>query len=221
MIPVSAPSRVHGWLRSGADGAVAVVHRGSDAAYLDVGGRCVGLLGRRAVQVPCGLRSQLDRVEVGEASLHRGVLHVDGLAVRVGRFADVTVPSVRASVATPAPAPAQIRTIGRGDGLTPYDDDVLCGWLAAHRAAGVPTPEVDAEVRSQLHRTTLLSATLLECALHGEVVPEYAAWLRALDTPGEAAATAALAGLGHSSGRGMLAGGRLALSHLHPLLGAA
>ncbi|HEX5086231.1 MAG TPA: DUF2877 domain-containing protein, partial [Nocardioides sp.] len=38
--------------------------------------------------------------------------------------------------------------VGRGDGLTPYGDDVLCGWLAVTRAAGVPTPEVDAEVRA-------------------------------------------------------------------------
>ena len=66
--------------------------------------------------------------------------------------------------------------LGRGDGLTPLGDDVLCGWLALHRAAGVPTPDVDAEVRAEhLHRTTLLSATLLDCALHGEVMPEFAA----------------------------------------------
>ena len=33
--------------------------------------------------------------------------------------------------------------VGRGDGLTPLGDDVVCGWLAAHRAAGVPTADVD------------------------------------------------------------------------------
>ena len=70
--------------------------------------------------------------------------------------------------------------VGRGDGLTPYGDDVLCGWLAVHRAAGIATPEVDAEVRAHLQRTTLLSATLLDCAVHGEVIPEFAAFVGTL-----------------------------------------
>jgi hypothetical protein len=101
--------------------------------------------------------------------------------------------------------------VGRGDGLTPYDDDVLCGWLAVHRAAGVATPEVDAEIRALVHRTTLLSATLLDCAMHGEAIPEFAAWLAAPDDPARAAA---LAAVGHTSGRGMLQGGRAALDRM-------
>ena len=76
--------------------------------------------------------------------------------------------------------------VGRGDGLTPYGDDVLCGWLAMHRAAGVETPDVDEAVREHLSRTTLLSATLLDCAIHGEVIPEFAAYVAALGTPDEA-----------------------------------
>ena len=40
-------------------------------------------------------------------------------------------------------------------GLTPLGDDLLCGWIATHRAAGVPTPEIDRAVRAGLHRTTL------------------------------------------------------------------
>jgi len=88
---------------------------------------------------------------------------------------------------------------------------VLCGWLAAHRAAGVATPDVDAAVRSRLHRTTLLSATLLECAMHGEAIPEFAAWLAA---PGDPRRETALTSVGHSSGHGLLHGGRLALDQL-------
>ena len=87
-------------------------------------------------------------------------------------------------VASAAPAgltaSAVGRLLGRGEGLTPLGDDVICGWLAARRATGVTTPEVDAAVRSGLHRTTLLSATLLDCALHGEVLPELGAWLAAV-----------------------------------------
>ena len=40
-------------------------------------------------------------------------------------------------------------------------------------------------MRAALDRTTLLSATLLDCALHGEVLPEFAAYVAALGTPAE------------------------------------
>jgi hypothetical protein len=104
--------------------------------------------------------------------------------------------------------------VGRGDGLTPLGDDVLCGWLAAHRAAGVPTPAVDDAVRRALPRTSTLSATLLECALIGEVADLVGDYLRALGTPRAAAARTALAGLGHSSGEGLAHGIDLALREL-------
>lgn len=109
---------------------------------------------------------------------------------------------------------AVVRLVGRGDGLTPLGDDVLCGWLATHRAAGATTPDVDDAVRRTAHRTTLLSATLLDCALYGEVLPEHAAWLRALGTPEEPARAADLIRVGASSGAGLLAGSRLALAQL-------
>jgi hypothetical protein len=105
--------------------------------------------------------------------------------------------------------------VGRGDGLTPFGDDVLCGWLAAHRAAGVATPAVDDAVRRALPHTTTLSATLLECALAGEVADLVAGYLRALGAPPTspaggsdrvAAARLALLALGHSSGAGLAQG---------------
>ena len=99
-----------------------------------------------------------------------------------------------------------------GDGLTPWGDDVLCGWLAAHRAAGVPTPAVYDAVRRALPRTTTLSATLLECALAGEAADLALAYLRALGTPGAPAARVALLGLGHSSGGGLAHGIDLAIA---------
>ena len=52
-------------------------------------------------------------------------------------------PPLRAAGST-RPRPSAL--LGRGDGLTPLGDDVLCGWLALHRAAGVATPEVDEAV---------------------------------------------------------------------------
>jgi hypothetical protein len=139
-----------------------------------------------------------------------GELVLDGVPLRVGRIVDVSVPRL-AGADRPAPAPDVAALIGAGDGLTPYGDDVLCGWLAVHRAAGVRTPDVEAEIRRLADRTTLLSATLLDCAAYGEVIPEFAAFLRALGSKAEPAAAAALAAVGHSSGRGLLEGARLAL----------
>jgi hypothetical protein len=104
--------------------------------------------------------------------------------------------------------------IGRGDGLTPLGDDVLCGWLAAQRAAGMATPAVDDACRRALPRTTTLSATLLECALEGDCADLVAAYLRALGTPGEREARAALTALGHSSGAGLAYGVDLAVDAL-------
>ena len=111
-------------------------------------------------------------------------------------------------------ADAAVRLIGRGPGLTPLGDDLLAGWLVLHRAAGVGTPEVDEVVRTHAHRTTLLSATLLDCAAHGEVLPEYAAWVRALGTPDASRRAAALSAVGATSGAGLLHGAHLALTQL-------
>jgi hypothetical protein len=206
---------VRAQLRAAPDGPVALVHRGRDAVYAAIGGRCVGVVGSRATAVPCALRTTLDSLDVTAASIEDGVLHLDGEPVSVGRVVDVSVPRLHLNAASPAPPPGDVATmVGRGDGLTPYQDDVLCGWLAIHRAAGLPTPEVDAAVRARLGRTTLLSATLLDCAMHGEVIPEFAAYVAAVGTPAEAGQAAALAAVGHTSGAGLLSGARSALDSL-------
>jgi hypothetical protein len=225
VIPVSAPPRLAAHLRSVGDAAGTLVHRGPDAVYADVGGRCVGVVGSRATAVPCALRTTLDRLpDVVRVSVVGGVLHLDGEPLVVGRLVDVSVPRLAPSLVeelaqqasrdlrsagTHASLSIDVASlVGRGDGLTPYGDDVLCGWLAVTRAAGVPTPEVDAEVRSLAPTTTLLSATLLDCAMHGEVIPQFAAWLAGTG-PVEAVER-----IGHSSGRGLVEGARLALSGL-------
>ncbi|MEJ8278932.1 DUF2877 domain-containing protein [Pseudonocardia spirodelae] len=230
MIGVSAPVRVRDLLRRVTDGPVPVVHRGPDAVYLavrDDDGRegCVGVLGAHAVPVPCGLRSGIPALDVGTAAVRGGTLHLDDEPVAVRRLVDTRVPArspLPRSGLRPAPGLPPAVTpgavaglVGRGEGLTPLGDDVLCGWLALHRSAAAPTPEVDAAVRAHLHRTTLLSAELLRCALRGEVVPQFAALVTALGTPAEPAAAAALAAVGHTSGAAMLHGAALALSALH------
>ncbi|GAA4692967.1 hypothetical protein GCM10023349_05150 [Nocardioides conyzicola] len=210
-------------LRSAPDGPVPVLHRGRDAVYVEIAGRCVGVVSRRATAVPCALRAAADALpDVRWARIDQGVLHLDDEALPVGRVVEVRVPTLRALATSPAPPPGDVASmVGRGDGLTPYDDDVLCGWLATHRAAGIATDEVDADVRRCLDRTTLLSATLLECAMHGEVIPEFARWLAAVGSEAEAELADRLAAVGHTSGRGLLQGARTALDHLRPLEGAA
>jgi hypothetical protein len=113
------------------------------------------------------------------------------------------------------------RLLGRGPGLTPLGDDVVCGWIATHRSAGVPTPEIDAAVRAGLHRTSLLSATLLDCALHGEVLPELGRFLAAVGTHTEILRAAELRAVGDTSGGGLLRGANLALDELLATEGAA
>lgn len=239
-IPVSAPPRVRDLIRSAPDGPVEVVHAGPHAVYVAVGDRCVGLLARNAAKVPCGLRSRIDRfADWSPSSAHvaAGILYVDRIPLSVGRTVAVHVPTIgpgavprrAASPVTEAATPQAVvaglvldevvpRTVeqllGRGDGLTPLGDDVLCGWIAAHRATGVATPEVDDAVRSGLHRTTLLSATLLDCALRGECLPELGRFLRAVGTNAESDRAAELRAVGGSSGAGLLHGARLALDEL-------
>jgi hypothetical protein len=104
--------------------------------------------------------------------------------------------------------------VSRGDGLTPLGDDLVCGWLATHRAAGVATPDADRFVRDLAPRTTALSAALLDCALHGEALPQLTAYLSSCGTPAEPAAATALLAVGHTSGAGLLHGARLALAGL-------
>jgi hypothetical protein len=104
--------------------------------------------------------------------------------------------------------------LGLGPGLTPLGDDLLAGWLAVHRLLGVATPEVDEVLAGARARTTLLSATLLDCAAHGEVVPEFAAWLSALATSDAQRALDSLLNLGATSGAGLAYGAAVALTTL-------
>jgi Protein of unknown function (DUF2877) len=262
-IPASAPPRVQDLIRSAPDGPVPIVHAGPHAVYVALDGsditRCVGVLGREAARVPCGLRTRVrafDSWRCDSAYVAGGTLHVDHIPLEVGRVVAVQVPILgcetipcqtaspataaatpqavvvglvpqRVALATTPPlraevvglvqrvAPATVgRLVGRGGGLTPLGDDVLCGWIATHRAARVPTPDVDGVVRAHLHRTTLLSATLLDCAMQGEAIPELGRFLRAVGTAAEPDRAADLLGVGGSSGAGLLLGARLALDDL-------
>jgi hypothetical protein len=219
---------------------VTVLHACRDSVHVDVGGRAVGVGARTAPGLPHCLRTSLVGVTTGDVPnpyLEDGILHLGGRALLTGRLVDVRAPRLDAArvlktspaghQGSPRPRPAGLVAlparvtpetvpafVGRGDGLTPLGDDVLGGWLAVHRAAGLATPAVDDAVRRSLGRTTTLSATLLDCALQGETPDLVAAVLRAWGTPAEASARTRLSGLGHSSGAGLLHGMDLAFADL-------
>lgn len=221
---------------------VPTVHQGRDAIYLDEAGWCLGVVTRSATNVPCALvlagasamdLSRVARAEVGDGAvlLRAGVLTV---AVRVGRLASILVPTLatrppayvvkrmlghaRAATDELGNAASVLRLVtetpkkllGFGSGLTPLGDDVLSGWAAMSSALGSPSTGPDPR-----GRTSLLSATLLDCARRGEVLPEFRALVTALATPNELTtvdrSALALAAVGHTSGAGLLLGACLRL----------
>lgn len=233
-ISAAAPTRVRERLAAAADGPRPVLHASASAIYVDLDGWCLGLVSAGASRVPCALWSMIPDLSL---MAHRpirvaaGTLHVGDEPVRITRLVDVGAPTVgegegdrhsgRAACLTSSaglrlPADGGLtlahldRLLGRGPGLTPLGDDVLAGWFAARVAVGRPDHVLAAAVRRRLAVTTLLSATLLDCALRGEVLPQLAAWLA---EPSDATAEALLA-VGATSGAGLLTGAGLALTSI-------
>lgn len=119
--------------------------------------------------------------------------------------------------------PAAVPTLlGRGSGLTPVGDDVLSGWLATMWAAGsIDETMAGAVDRQATDATTLLSATLLDRAGAGDVLPEFRRLLLTLRAAPDGSSTERLGGdvermlaIGHTSGAGLMLGCLLALDHL-------
>ena len=229
-ISVAAPQRVHDRLREASDGPREIVHASSTAVYVDLDGWCLGLVSATATRVPCALWSTLPDLGVLDpvVHVHRGELVVGDRPVRVTRLVDPRVsrvgrheisrfePTIPMTSALDLPAdgrltPAHLdRLLGRGPGLTPLGDDVLAGWLTTRAALGQPDDVLSAAVRRRLGVTTLLSATLLDCAIRGEALPQLADWLA---EPTDATTDALLA-VGATSGAGLLAGAGLALASI-------
>lgn len=185
-----------------------------------------------------------DQVSVGA-----GRIGFTGTDVTVGRLVDASVPTLdpalgatagpTAALAAAMPWPvvtgelpvaalAGLREgdpavvtdlLGRGGGLTPLGDDVLCGWIATAAAASRPDRlAVTAQAtRLAAHRTTLLSATLVGCAARGDVLPQFRRLLLSLAPAGDPTpALTDLLAVGHTSGAGLAAGALLALGRAAP-----
>ncbi|MGW5860653.1 DUF2877 domain-containing protein [Streptomyces sp. NPDC055239] len=95
--------------------------------------------------------------------------------------------------------------IGRGPGLTPSGDDILCGALLARHATGRPVGALAAAVRGAEARTPLVSAALLRHAVRGECVPQVADVIRGLGRD-EPLDLAPLLAVGHHSGADLARG---------------
>ena len=224
-IPVAAPTRVRQRLLGATDGPRRVVHASATAIYVDLDGWCLGVVSATATRVPCALWSTLPDLGAyadRPVAVRDGALVVGGDELRITRLADPRATTVgrhgRAPSAMPPgfdlPADGRLTTahldrlLGRGPGLTPLGDDVLAGWFATRAALGEPDASLSGAVRRRLGVTTLLSATLIDCAIRGEVLPQLGAWL-ADPSP---ATRGALLAVGATSGGGLLAGASLALT---------
>lgn len=106
--------------------------------------------------------------------------------------------------------------LGRGDGLTPYSDDVICGALVLLNATRHPMAEMIATDLANVpleRRTTAPSAALLRLAAAGWCVDALADFLAQLATNADTtAAEEKLRSVGHSSGAGLLEGVRLLMT---------
>jgi len=113
----------------------------------------------------------------------------------------------RVSTASPNAAPFDwqplLADLGRGEGLTPRADDVLCGALLAARALGIRLP---GEI--PVGRTTSLSASLVLAAHAGYAVSSVVDHVtHAVAGSTEAGRTRELVlAIGHTSGAGLLEG---------------
>jgi hypothetical protein len=113
-----------------------------------------------------------------------------------------------------SPSVANVRALlGRGAGLTPSGDDVICGVLLGLVAFGGPAPtRVEASraaVEMSAERTTAVSAALIRCAAEGYALPavvELVMAVQADDVAALPARCAAVFAIGHESGTALVVG---------------
>ena len=168
---------------------------GLGAGHLLVGEQVVSLTRPGAARMPNGLEC--------ERLVARGeTVWVGAEVVLVETWWNPRpVPNVTLMATGERPSVAALA--GRGGGLTPSGDDILCGFAAGLVLFGGRSAEALAIAGSAGPRTTRLSATLLNCAARGELPsPAHDLLERGDRAPLEA--------FGHSSGRALLVGLALA-----------
>lgn len=214
----------------------AVLGVAAPALYLRTRDAVIAVLTSDAVRLPCAVLLSMSRAEFslrdvppdGFVAIGDGALRwisgghavtvdvvrewrpprVRPVVPRVDRIAELRWRTAVVDIGVPAEAPSLAALLGRGPGLTPSGDDVLAGYVLGCRAFGLPVPSLDG-----LHRTTALSAALLEYASAGVAVPEVAAVIAGLGAArSSASALDALLRIGHTSGAALGTGVLLAAS---------
>jgi hypothetical protein len=240
-----APRFVHAAL-AGSPGPARLLGSFPTAGYLQLGsGTVIAVLTSDAVQLPVGVTLPWSSSELDLPALARaGTAAVGGYPeLRLGRLR-VAVHGERNAALIRCGRPVQLgcgsadafdgldpvdpfddptaavgRLLGRGPGLTPAGDDLLCGALAAIVLFGIEDCRLAETVRHRLaesdRATTSLSGQLLRRALAGDGLPELQQLGEALCQPDPLPCRAAwrrLLAIGHSSGAalgaGLLAGAR-------------
>jgi hypothetical protein len=141
-IPAAAPAWV-GSLVDAPERSAPVVHRGTDAIYLDVDGSCLGVLSSAATAVPCALRTGLARLPVEllaaeTASVGAGRVRLAGSDVVIGRTVDAAVPHLGTDAVPPARTRLESAVGARLDGVrAELPEDALVA-LGQGRATAVP-----------------------------------------------------------------------------------
>ncbi len=174
---------------------------GLGLGYVDFGGYVLALTRPGRPRMPNGVECELE-VRTGErCRIGHGRLATDGVEVLPGPVWD-PVPGVvfrpRLEIEERF-QPDVERLAGRGEGLTPSGDDLLCGYVAGLTLFHGRAEEATSLAEAAAARTTHLSATLLRHAARGEL-PEPAHALLERGDPGP------LRRFGHSSGRCLLIG---------------
>jgi hypothetical protein len=186
--------------------AAPVVGRRVVAPYGDDGGFVTVVVSRGGPLLPNGV--------VLSGQVESGPVAVAGAEVwdpAIRRLTPVDLPA-DASLVGRSPESIGAELIGRGPGLTPEGDDVVCGIAAVVAAGPWPRASREAWVGALIggnlrRRTTTLSATLLELAARG-MGPEP---LQAV-LAGRAGALERLVAMGHTSGRAYARGAALGLA---------
>ncbi|MDQ6919579.1 MAG: DUF2877 domain-containing protein [Candidatus Dormibacteraeota bacterium] len=164
------------------------------AGYLDFGDLVVALTPPGGPRMPNGVETDA-RIAPGTAvRIGLGRLLLGTVEIRPGALWE-PVPEVRKRpVGGPFVRPDPVQLAGRGPGLTPAGDDILCGYVAGLFLFHDRRAEAAEIALAAAGRTTKLSATLLRHASQGEL-PEPA---HAFLTDGD---SRPLAVFGHSSGQ--------------------
>jgi hypothetical protein len=153
-----------------------------------------------------------------ELSVGAGALRIDGRCFQPRRWWRPARPVLSSLPVSPAGlaglAEGWRHDLGRGTGLTPYADDVICGGLVTLAATGTGSDLRTAVAAHDLERrTTAISAGLLRLACDGWCIDEVAGYLAALDADARGRRDVDLTdrrrrllAVGHSSGRGLVRG---------------